>query len=166
MWPIYLAVVIISATAIWLLSADARREVDALAVANADSTQWSLAQSEVEFLGFANAARAVIAGEADPGEVRRRFDVMYSRIQTLRVAPAFSEVRERDAVAGALSRVQAFLDQAVPVIDASDAELSARLPEMVAAFPDLQENLRSISLSGVAVFPVNPKRKDLRCRAH
>ena len=149
---IYLAVVIVSATAIWLLSADARQEVDALAVANADSTQWSLAQSEVEFLSFANAARAVIAGDAEPEEARRRFDVMYSRMQTLKVAPAFAEVRERDAVADALSRVDEFLALAVPVIDASDADLRAKMPELVAAFPGLQKDLRSISLSGVAVF--------------
>ena len=52
---VYLAVVIASATAIWLV--ECRRAAGsrhALAVANADSTQWSLAQSEVEFLGFAN----------------------------------------------------------------------------------------------------------------
>ncbi len=149
---IYMAVVIVSATAIWLLSADARREVDALAVANADSTQWSLAQSEVEFLSFANAARAVVAGQATPDEARERFDVLYSRVQTLKAAPAFAEIRSRPTGAEALNSIEGFLSNAIPVIDADDAAFRAQLPSLIEAFPAVQSNLRSISLSGIAVF--------------
>ena len=87
---IFVVVVIASAAAIGLLSADARKEIDALAVANADSTQWSLAQAEVEFLAFANTARSVVMEQAEPDEARRRFDVLYSRVQTLKNAPAFA----------------------------------------------------------------------------
>ncbi len=148
----YMAVVIVSATAIWVLSADAREEVESLAVANADSTQWSLAQSEVEFLAFANAARAVSAGQADPEDARRRFDVMYSRVQTLKAAPAFAEIRERPSVAQSLRNIDSFLEAAVPTIDASDAALMAGLPEMIEAFPPVQKDFRSISLVGVTVF--------------
>ena len=110
----YVAVVLFGAAAIWLLSADARREVDALATANADSTQWSLAQSEVEFLSFASAARAVLAGQAQPAEARRRFDVFYSRVQTLNSARAFAEVRARPEVASSLADINVFLADAIP----------------------------------------------------
>ena len=40
------------AVGIYYLSADARREIDALATANADSTQRAFAQSEVELLAL------------------------------------------------------------------------------------------------------------------
>jgi len=39
-------VVLAFTVALWVLSADARREIDALATASADSSQWALAQAE------------------------------------------------------------------------------------------------------------------------
>ncbi|MBT8475372.1 MAG: PAS domain S-box protein, partial [Alphaproteobacteria bacterium] len=149
---LYMAVVMVSAAAIWLLSADARREVDALATANADSTQWSLAQSEVEFLAFSNAARAVVAGQAQPAEARRRFDVFYSRVQTLKSAPTFAEVRALPEVEVALSDIDNFFAAAIPVVDADDETFAAALPSLIDWFPLLQADLRTISLAGVSVF--------------
>ena len=148
----YVAVVLFGAAAIWLLSADARREVDALATANADSTQWSLAQSEVEFLSFASAARAVLAGQAQPAEARRRFDVFYSRVQTLNSARAFAEVRARPEVASSLADINVFLADAIPAIDVDDATFVTSLPGLIDGFPSLQANLRTVSLAGVSVF--------------
>ena len=70
---------------IWLLSADARREIDALATANSDSTQWSLAQAEVEFLQLETAVLAAeTASAVSLRELRRRFDVFYSRMNIIR----------------------------------------------------------------------------------
>ncbi|MDD9978253.1 MAG: ATP-binding protein [Boseongicola sp.] len=149
---IYLAVVLLSAAAIWILSADARREVDALAVANADSTQWSLAQNEVEFLAFTNAAHAVVAGQAEPREARRRFDVLFSRVQTLKSAPAYAEIRERDSVAKSISKIEDFLEKAIPIIDADDGETISGLPDLVGEFSELRKEFRDISLVGVTVF--------------
>ena len=149
---IFVVVVIASAAAIGLLSADARKEIDALAVANADSTQWSLAQAEVEFLAFANTARSVVMEQAEPDEARRRFDVLYSRVQTLKNAPAFAEVRARPSISADIRDIDSFLNSAIPTIDASDAELLAELPALIDAFPDVQAHLRNISLAGVSVF--------------
>ena len=149
---IYAVVVVFSAAAIWMLSADARRQIDALAVANADSTQWSLAQSEVEFLAFANAARAVVAGKVVPAEVRRRFDVFYSRVATLNTAPSFADVRTRPEVKAALADIDEFFAMAIPFIDGTDEALISELPRLIETFPVLQADLRSVSLAGVAVF--------------
>ena len=149
---LYVGVVLFSAASIWLLSSDARGEVDALATANADSTQWSLAQSEVEFLSFANAARAVVAGKVQPAEARRRFDVFYSRVQTLNTAPSFAEVRARPEAATSLADIDAFFVDAIPAIDADEATFVAALPGLIERFPSLQRELRTVSLAGVSVF--------------
>ncbi|MDE9450230.1 response regulator [Aliiroseovarius sp. Z3] len=147
-----MAVVLFSAAAIWLLSADARREVDALATANADSTQWSLAQSEVEFLAFTIAARAVVAGKAQPADARRRFDVFYSRMQTLKSARSFADVRAHSEVEISLADIDDFFADAIPFVDADDGAFVAALPGLVDRFPSLQADLRTISLAGVSVL--------------
>ena len=138
---------------LWTLSADARREIDALATANADSTQWSLAQSEVEFLRL----RTVLLG-ADPGAaaslaaVRRAFDVFYSRVQTIRSSRSFSDVREMAEVAEALATIQRFLDDSIPLIDGSDEGLAEALGSLDATSAPLAADLRTLSLAGVKVF--------------
>lgn len=103
---------------VWVLSSDARREIDALAVANADSMQWLLAQAEVEHLIFANALLS-----ADPEDlttlrdVRTRFDVFYSRISLLDSSRNFVAVRADPEVHAALARITTFLNDTVPLID-------------------------------------------------
>lgn len=64
---------------IWFLSADARREIDALATANADSTQWSIAQTEVELLTLEAAVLNAMHDNSQAAlrDVRRRFDVFF-----------------------------------------------------------------------------------------
>ena len=148
----FVAVVTISAAVILLLSVDARRGINGLATANADIAQWSLAQSEVEFLTFTNAARAVGAGQAQLAEVRKRFDVFYSRVQTLKSARYFAEARARPEVVASLAEIDAFIVDAVPIIDADDAIFSAGLPGLIDRFPMLQAHLRTVSLAGVSVL--------------
>ena len=105
-----LAVLVLGgAMGLWLLSADARREIDGLATANADSTLWTLAQAEVEFLKFHNAlTQAEIDAAAALPEVRRRFDVLFARIEVLRRSAGLSSVNEVAATAETLAEVQAF----------------------------------------------------------
>ena len=150
---IFVVIATTSAASIWFLSGDARREINALAIANADSTQWSLAQSEVEFLGLAVAVRD---GQTDTvpglGEIRRRFDVFYSRVQTLRASASFDDVRQLPEIAAALDRLERFLEASVVAIDRSDAELLAALPKMQVQIEDLRDEIRDISLAGVKLF--------------
>ncbi len=149
-----------SALIIWLFSADARREINALATANADSTQWSLAQSEVEFLALEAAVRdATVGGSASLDEVRRRFDVFYSRVQTLTASASFEDVRRLPDVERSLQRLEEFLENAIPAIDGNDAMLSAALPEMKAGLQAQRNDLREISLASVRVFAERSERQ-------
>lgn len=149
---VYIAVVLLSAAAIWIMSSDARRKIDALAVANADSTQWSLAQSEVEYLALTNTIRAADDDEVAIGEVRKRFDVFYSRLQTIKASPSFEEVRQIPSIASAISKAESILNDAVPLIDGDDAALAAGLPKLRRDLESIQGDLRSLSLAGVQVF--------------
>lgn len=149
---IYLAVVFLSATAIWLMSTDARHKIDALAVANADSTQWSLAQSEVEFLALLSAVQAAGADKNGLENVRKRFDVFYSRIQTIKSSPAFDGVRDIPNVATSMANIETLLETAIPIIDASDSLLAESMPTLQSNLQARRGGLRDLSLAGVRVF--------------
>jgi hypothetical protein len=132
---------------------DVRREIDALATANSDSTQWSLAQADVEILAL---KWAIWAAQAEDGEmlaeVRTRFDVFYSRVQTISTSPLFAGLREDPEVIAALDRINAFLAESVPIIDGSDADLAAALPRLGARTEDIRADTRLVTLQGVAVL--------------
>ncbi|NNL72406.1 MAG: response regulator [Silicimonas sp.] len=149
----FLLAVFLSATAVWFLSTDARNEIDQLAIANADSSQWSLAQAEVEYQSLQSAVLAVEAGHSgDLGTVRNRFDVFYSRMETVNGSASFQTVRDIPEVSQSIERIEAFLARYVSVIDGPDAVLQASLPRMARALADLRGDLRTISLGGVRVF--------------
>ena len=90
-----LGILVLCIYGIWILSSDARRELDKLATARGETMQWSLAQSEVEFLAMSNAALAARGDKpASLQELRQRFDVFYSRVAVLRDARGFAPLRE------------------------------------------------------------------------
>ena len=101
----------------WLvqMAQEVRQEIDALATANSDSTQWALAQTDVELLAL---KWAIAAAEADGGasiaEVRRRFDVLYSRIQTLSTSRLYAVLRNDPEVAAALARIRDYQARNIP----------------------------------------------------
>ncbi|MEP3679736.1 MAG: ATP-binding protein [Paracoccaceae bacterium] len=141
-----------STTAFWLMSSDAREKIDALAVANADSTQWSLAQSEVEFLALLNAVQSAVTDKASIDNVRKRFDVFYSRIQTIKASPAFDGVRDIPNVATAMAKIEVLLETSIPIIDAQDPELIASISALLSNLQARRGDLRDLSLVGVRVF--------------
>jgi PAS domain S-box-containing protein len=144
---------VVAASAIWMLSANARREIEALAIANGDSVQWSLAQSEVEFRTYIGTLQDVLLSpQADVQEVRNRFDVFYSRFQTLRSASTFEEVRDMPGVAERLEAIEAYLYTAIPTIDGDDDQLLRSLPDLLDGAKSLGDDVREVSLAGVRAF--------------
>jgi PAS domain S-box-containing protein len=151
---IVLAVIGACVVGIWFLSADARREIDALATANADSTQWSIAQTEVELLTLETAVLTAMHDNSQAAlrEVRRRFDVFYSRIRVLQRSQQLERVREEAEVAETLEHAIMVLDNALPLIDGPDAELRAGLDDLEEQIADLRNDLRFVTLESVRVF--------------
>ncbi|WP_169308858.1 hybrid sensor histidine kinase/response regulator [Paracoccus gahaiensis] len=149
-----LAVAVLSVV-VWNHHRDIHLQIDRLAIANSDSTQWFLAQLEVEAMA---AERAVLAfrdsetTDTQLADIRKRFDILYSRVHTLRTGRTFAALRNQSSVHDALEDLQARLDAVVPVIDGSSAHLSAARDalshELEAALP----LVRQISLAGVRQF--------------
>lgn len=150
-----LAFVVFAACAvgIYYLSADARREINALATANADSTQWALAQSEVELLALlSETLRSDLPQEEQATNVRRRFDVFYSRITTMQQSAILADLRQDDEVHAILNTVSDRLDSMIPVIDGPDADLIAALPTITDQVDDIRPAVRDVTLISVEYF--------------
>ena len=153
-WGLLFALTVVaSAMTIWLLSTDARREIDRLATANSDSSQWSIAQIEVEFLAFEAAViKALVAEEPDLAAVRRRFDVFYSRFQTFQEAVSLRSVRTLPELQPTRRSIETFIAETVPLIDGPPEDLRAALPAMAARLDAMHGDMRLIALQAVGVF--------------
>jgi PAS domain S-box-containing protein len=149
--------------AILLLSSDAWRAINGLAVANSDSSQWTLAQAEVEFLGFKIALKSAGNGTSEMQAVRQRFDVFFSRMQIVLSGSATSGIRQSPVARERISSVTSFLESTVPLVDGPDAELRAAIPRLLDEAETIRGDLRVISLEGVRSF--SERSADYRTRA-
>lgn len=130
-----------------------RQQIDSLATANSDSTQWSLAQVDVELLAL---KAAIFAAEMDPAgglaDVRQRFDILYSRISTVSNSPLYAALREEPRAAAALSRINRYLSDAAPLIDGPDPVLRSGLSDLAGRTEAIRPVIRQITLEGVGVL--------------
>ncbi len=141
------------AIAISVLANGVWREVDALAAANSDTTQWSVAQTEVELLTLQVAIHSTEhTGQPDLKEIRNRFDILYSRIRLVGEGRQFAKLRADAEVSAKLYAIAAALDQYIPVIDGPDRDLLAALPKFEADLTLLRSTVRDFSLLGVRLF--------------
>ncbi|EPX87074.1 two-component hybrid sensor and regulator [Salipiger mucosus DSM 16094] len=134
-----------------VLSADAARHIQALATANSDSSQWALAQVEVEFAALQEALNAP-PERVEPAEIRRAFDVFYSRTQTIATGAPYAGVVAEERAGAAMGRLQDFLRDVVPLIDGPDTALIDALPRLQVRATNLRSDVRRLSLDGVRVF--------------
>ncbi|WP_378942374.1 ATP-binding protein [Paracoccus sp. R86501] len=149
----FVAVVLVAIVTIWHFNSDMRSQIRDLGAANSDSTQWFLAQSEVELIALRNATLALLADRnADVDGLRDRFDILFSRVNTVEYGQNFTGLRQVPAVAAALPRVKNGLTAAIPLIDGQDAALVQAAPELLDRFDALTPDLRTISLEGVRHF--------------
>ena len=137
--------------AIVFLAWSVQREIEELSSASSDNVQWSLSQSEVEFMEFSSRVRV----GADLSGVRQRFDIFYSRINTVSTAKVYVELRSEEGFREALEKVENWLEATVPYIDASDAELTGNMPRLAALVQDIKPDVRKLSNSGLKIFARN-----------
>lgn len=150
---VILVAVGVCAVTIFFLASNVRQEIDALASANSDTTQWSLAQTEVDLLALQVAVHAAAnAEERNLSEVRRRFDIFYSRVRTLAESRQFSELRFRPEAQADLKTLTDFLDSNVATFDSADPALLSALPGIETEMEDLRSQVRAFSLLGVSLF--------------
>lgn len=143
-----------------LLSHNVTRDLKLLNSASSDNVQWTLSQAEVEFLEFQmNLGEATSDPAPDLKALRRDFDIFYSRVNTLGQASIYASLRELPEFSRNLRIVQTFLDRSTSAIDASDAELTRTLPELLDRTNAVRPNVRKLSNSGLNFFAHDSDRR-------
>lgn len=124
-----------------------------LNTAQSDNVQWTLSQSEVEFLEFDIALfDAQLTPTPDLATLRREYDIFYSRIVTLEQASIYAPLRELPAFLKSLQIARAFLDDAVTSIDGPDSDLMADLPRLRVEAEAIRPDIRRLSNSALDFF--------------
>ena len=135
-----------------LLAINVWHELAALQRLSADNTQWSLVQTEVETLRFQLAVQeAALQGDGgDLGEVRRWFDVLYSRVGMLPESQSNVDELGLTEFSANVAVMQAFLDKTVQIIDGPDRALRAELTVLAQALPAIRMAARQMTLQARA----------------
>ncbi|MDK3020151.1 hybrid sensor histidine kinase/response regulator [Pseudodonghicola flavimaris] len=128
------------------------RELDDLSQANSDNLQWSLAQADVEFLRFQLELERARDDPTRLDQVRRRFDIFYSRMTTLERGTVFERLRADPTFDHPRTHLRSFLDSTVPLIDGSDVALFDALPQLARDTRHIADDVRTFSLSGLSAF--------------
>ncbi|MBY6089400.1 ATP-binding protein [Maritimibacter alkaliphilus] len=128
------------------------REIEALSSANSDNLQWSLSQTDVEFLRFRLAVEHAQMEPEALDQVRRRFDIFYSRVTSLERGDVYRALRADPAYVAPRQRIAGFLDDTVPLIDGPDAALQAALPGLAERATTISGEVRALSLAGLSAY--------------
>ncbi|MEP0638506.1 MAG: ATP-binding protein [Roseobacter sp.] len=142
------------------LSLNVSRDLKILNSASSDNVQWTLSQSEVEFLEFDNhLTEELLEFEPDLRKLRRDFDIFYSRINTLSESRLYSNLRLSSDFSVNLARVQQFLTEALPIIDAHDDKMTSDLPELKVLTTMARPYTRALSNSALSYFANNSDQR-------
>jgi PAS domain S-box-containing protein len=140
---------VIAVCAIAFLTMNVSREVRLLGSARSDNVQWSLVQTQVEFLKF---VRQIDSVPLDTRLLRQEFDIFFSRVTTLRQATVFESLRADSITQDHLTALVSFLDRAVPIMDADDGVLIAQLPVLAAMTQETEPTVRALANSGLDIY--------------
>lgn len=135
------------------LVTEVREKLGELASSPVDNVQWSLVQLEVEYLNFQQAtgtARLTVSPRgltADAGalqQLRRRYDILYSRFDTLSGSPLYARALRDPALGGAFDRLRHDVIDLAPLIDGDDGALTRALPRLARILEDRRPALRQM----------------------
>ena len=156
--------VILGAIAIGIavLTVGVIRQIDAQSSATSDNVQWSLSQVDVELLTLTVALDDAMAEPSKLMEARTRFDVFYSRVNTLQVGSIYENLRQGPDFLSSFDRLQRFVAQTARLMDGRDQELLKALPGISQQARALFSDSHFIALKGVSAFA---RLTDLRRQA-
>ena len=145
---------------IGILVLDVRDQLTKLSTANSDNVQWGLSQTETEIMALDIATREAAQTENAPlSDVRIRFDIFYSRLDTLKTSPLYANLQSGEDFGEELAKLLAFRDAWVPFIDASDDILRPELDRLAKEAGEARQAARAMALDGINVFS---KQRDIR----
>ncbi|WP_255731448.1 ATP-binding protein [Phaeobacter sp. B1627] len=132
------------------LGKDVQRRIEALASAATDNLQWNLSQAEVDYLKY---QRSVFGAStaADLPELRRQFDIYYSRVATYRESALYAKIRDNTEGGATLERIKQGLTQQAGLIDSSDDVLLGGLDLLRQLVAQDGDDVRKLALIGVVL---------------
>lgn len=127
-----------------------------------DNLHWSLSQLEVDLVRLGEEMRVnAIQKDGALKELRKRYDLFYSRAQNAVGGKGYSapELRELPQTFAAL--LSAYIARETPLIDGPDATLRENLPAMVDRLASLRDSLRKVSIEMVdAMAKVGDEKRE------
>ncbi|WP_181389397.1 hybrid sensor histidine kinase/response regulator [Pseudoprimorskyibacter insulae] len=145
-----------------LFGVDLRRDFRQLESANSDNILWVLSQTEIEITSLEMTLQvALTQDEPNLNEIRKRFDILYSRVETLSISEPYADLRQERRVEPNLAALNAFIDKNVTLIDSPDETLLARLPDLAADTQTARQLIRGITAVGIQSFSIDAaERRD------
>lgn len=142
-----------------VMSVDVLDQLHALRTAASDNLQWTLAQVDTEFLRFRlEISNARLTAErtgpqtADYDELRKRYDIFFSRIDTFRATTTYSWLRERADFVSDFTIATNELQRIGAIMGLSDQLLAGQLDGLQQQADALGPTVRRLSLTGLAEF--------------
>lgn len=156
-----LALAIVCACAlIAVLSVQLSQRLRALQEAPTDNLHWNVTQLELDAVRLENAIlSATTTPEQGLNDVRLRFDLLFSRAQTVDRGTMLEHLGMADAAGPLVARILVYLSQNVALIDSPDATLLAGLDQLRQDTVALRGDLRAMAIK---VIEANAARQDTR----
>ncbi|MFN4129039.1 MAG: ATP-binding protein [Paracoccaceae bacterium] len=149
---------------IGMLAMDVRGRMSALDRADSDKGQWVMVQTEVEALRLQNTLIKAQAGGTGLNEVRRWFNVLFSRLQMLEQGPLYEDFILQPENLQRLRAMQTYTDRWVETVDSSDSALLAALPQMALQGEEVLHLARALSLDSLLAFSAGTDRTRAQMR--
>jgi len=158
------AIAALCVVVIAFLSTEVREKLGELAYSPVDNVQWTLSQFEVDYLEFLLSAEraASLSGDApSPAraaaleEMRKRYDILYSRFDILWHGDVYIGLLRATDVGEKLGRIGPALRGIMPLIDSSDDDLARAAPEIRDRLSAYRPVVRDALLRGNQVLVEN-----------
>ena len=156
-----LALVLIFLGGIIASSVQLQRQIRAQSTTQSDSVLWSLAQLEIETLSLHLALNdAIIGGPTqDLTNLRKHFDIFYSRANSLQRGQRFKSLSDQPKFAENLAEIRRFQGRMLPLIDGPEDRLRASLMPLLGEIPGIRSRARALALVGIEEFAVQSDRR-------
>jgi PAS domain S-box-containing protein len=139
--------------AIMTLGFNVYEKIRSVQNARSDNVEWTLSQLEVEFIHFQMDLMKAEQAPSDPlASLRTKFDVFYSRLDTINHGSVYSPLKKDPAFAATLAVANTYLQSATAIMDSPDDVLRTKLPSLLAASEAALIPIRTISLEGLDEF--------------
>ena len=136
----------------FFLGRSVKEDFDALSTALHDDIRWNMSQLENEALKLDRAAHDAAQGfETDLSVFRKRFDIFYSRVNTLNQSAFYQVIRDDADAREGLDASSDFLAFTTPLVDGPDAGLRVALPQIETQTAALYPKIRTLALAGIRV---------------